>query len=77
MGLEGWLRHPRGRWTYRFHRDENSWLQYPFVFIDKGRAMPGNAPALLKTRQYISRRDAIELWKKLRKDGRIVVAPQW
>ena len=48
---EGWLRNPKDGWTYRFQRDEKSWLQDPFVFVDKGRAMPDGSPALLKTRQ--------------------------
>ena len=44
----GWLRNPQDGWTYRFQRDEKSWLQDPFVFVDKGRAMPDGSPALLK-----------------------------
>ena len=36
----GWLRNPKDGWTYRFQRDEKSWLQDPFVIVDKGRAMP-------------------------------------
>ena len=52
---EGWLRNPKDGWTYRFQRNEKSWLQDPLVFVDKGRAMPDGSPALLKTRQYLRR----------------------
>ena len=46
---ECWLRSPNDGCTYRFQRDEKSWLKDPFVFVDKGRAMPDDYPALLKT----------------------------
>ena len=26
---DGWLRNPADGWTYRFHRDEKSWLRDP------------------------------------------------
>ncbi len=51
--------------------------RYSFVFIDTGRAMPGNTPALLKIRQHTSRRDGIELWQKLLQQGWKRVSPQW
>jgi hypothetical protein len=53
------------RWTYRFHRDERSWVRDPKVFVDMGRPMPDGSPALLKTRQHLRRDDAETLWKNL------------
>ena len=44
----GWLLNPKDGWTYRFQRDEKSWLQDPFAFVDRGRAMPDGSPVLLK-----------------------------
>ena len=55
---EGWLRNPKDGWTYRFQRDEKSWLQDPFVFVDKGRAMPDGSPALLKTPSIPAKRSS-------------------
>ena len=52
---EGWLRNPEDGWTYRFQRDERSWSLDPRVFVDKGRAMTDGSPALLKTRNHLSR----------------------
>jgi hypothetical protein len=56
-------------WTYRFQRDEKSWLRNPFVFVDKGRAMPDGSPALLKTRQHLRRERAEGMWKDLVRKG--------
>ena len=36
---DGWLKNLSDGWTYRFHRDEKSWLQDPKVFVDMGRPM--------------------------------------
>ena len=74
---EGWLRNPKDGWTYRFQRDEKSWLQDPFVFVDKGRAMPDGSPALLKTRQYLRRKIAEEMWKDLVRKGWEKVPAMW
>ena len=77
MNKEGWLRDPKNHWTLRFHIDESSWIKQKFVFVDQGRAMPGNKPALLKSRQRIVRSDAIKLWKRLKKEGWESGEPQW
>ncbi len=37
----------------------------PFVFVDKGRAMPDGSPALLKTRQHLRREQAGGMWGDL------------
>ena len=74
---EGWLRNPDDGWTYRFQRDEKSWLQDPRVFVDKGREMPDGSPALLKTRQYVSRELAEGMWKDLVRQGWQKVPAVW
>ena len=77
MASDGWLKDYTTGWTFRFHRDESSWVRHPYVYIDKGRAMPGRAPALLKTRQYIARQDAIKMWQELLREGWKRCNPQW
>ena len=73
----GWLQNPKDGWTYRFQRDEKSWLQDPFVFVDKGHAMPDGSPALLKTRQYLRRGAAEGMWKDLVRKGWENVPAVW
>ena len=74
---EGWLIDPNKHWSLRFHRDQKSWSSNLFVFMDKGRAMPDGSPALLKSRRHLPKRDAVEIWNKLRADGWHRVEPQW
>ena len=74
---DGWLTNPETSWTYRFHRDENSWLCDPKVFVDMGRGMPDGSPALLKTRQHIRREDAEGMWKDLLRWGWRKVPAVW
>ena len=74
---EGWIQDPFSRWSLRFHPDQKSWHGNSFVFMDKGRAMPDGSPALLKSRSYLSKTDATEIWKKLILDGWRRVQPQW
>jgi len=74
---EGWLIDPDKHWSLRFHRDQKSWSMDPFVFMDKGRAMKDGSPALLKSRRHLHKRDAVEIWRKLRADGWSRVKPQW
>ena len=74
---EGWLRNPDDGWTYRFQRDEKSWVRDPRVFVDKGREMPDGSPALLKTRQYVSRELAEGMWKDLVRQGWQKVPAVW
>ena len=74
---EGWLMNPSDRWTYRFHRDEKSWVRDQKVFVDMGRPMPDGSPALLKTRQYLRRDDAETLWKNLLRSGFQKVPAVW
>ena len=47
---EGWLMNLSDQWTYRFHRDEKSWVRDQKVFVGMGRPMPDGSPVLLKTR---------------------------
>ena len=77
MKKEGWLKHPINHWTLRFHLDKSSWIKKPFIFVDKGRAMPDNQPPLLKSRQRIVKTDAIKLWKRLQREGWKQVTQQW
>lgn len=77
MAAEGWLVDPNGYWCKRFHRDEKSWSQHPKVFVDDGRGMPNGEPALLKSRRYLRREQAEELWKHLRKQGWKQTTPVW
>ena len=63
--FEGWIQDPRSKWILRFHRDRASWAKYPYVFLDKGHLMNDGTPALLKSRRYLARREAIEVWRKL------------
>ena len=74
---EGWLMAPDRKWSMRFHRDQKSWVRFPFVFMDKGRAMPDGSAALLKSRRHVPKSDAVETWKKLRAEGWNRVEPQW
>tara|TARA_B100001939_G_C16831180_1_gene568759 strand:- start:623 stop:871 length:249 start_codon:yes stop_codon:yes gene_type:complete len=74
---DGWLKNPSDGWTYRFHRDEKSWVRDPKVFVDMGRLMPDGSPALLKTRQYLRRDDAEVLWKNLLRSGFKRVSAVW
>jgi len=49
----------------------------PFVFADRGRAMPDGSPALLKTRQYLRRGKAEGMWKDLVRKGWQKVPAVW
>ena len=66
---DGWLSDPETTWTYRFHRDDKSWLRDPKVFVDMGRPMSDGSPALLKTRQHMRREQAESMWKDLVRKG--------
>ena len=74
---DGWLMNPTDGWTYRFHRDEKSWLRDPKVFVDMGRGMPDGSPALLKTRQHLRREQAEGMWKDLVRKGWEKVPAVW
>jgi hypothetical protein len=74
---EGWLMNRADGWTYRFHRDEKSWVRDQKVFVDKGRPMPDGSPALLKSRQHLRREDAEKFWKNLLSFGWEKVTPVW
>jgi len=73
----GWLRNPQDGWTYRFHRDEKSWLRNPFVFVDMGRPMPDGSPALLMTRKHLRREKAESMWRDLLRSGWQKVPAVW
>ena len=74
---DGWLKDPGSGWTYRFHRDEQSWVRDPHVFVDKGRGMPDGSPALLKTRQHLRREQAEGMWRDLLRCGWQKVPAVW
>ena len=74
---DGWLKNPSDGWTYRFHRDEKSWVRDPKVFVDMGREMPDGSPALLKTRQYVRKEQAEGMWKDLVRKGWMKVPAAW
>ena len=65
------------RWTYRSHRDDNSWTRDPKVFVDMGRPMPDGSPALLKTRQHLRREEAEVLLRTLLRSGFQRVSAVW
>ncbi len=46
------------------------------ILIDLGEPMPGQ-PALLKRRERVPRKQAVEQWKMLQKEGWGRVEPQW
>ncbi len=73
---ESWLQDPSGSWTMHFYRDPASWTKYPWYYIDRGRYRSGK-DLLLKSRKYMARFDAVQLWKDLRKDGWKKVEAQW
>ena len=68
---------PDKSWSVHFYRDHKSWSRFPFIFVDKGRAMPKGAPALLKSRRHIPKYDAIQIWNQYRNEGWIIVLSQW
>ena len=74
---DGWLIDSENYWVARFHRDEKSWLRDPKVFVDYGRGMPDGQPALLKSRRYLRKPDAVVLWKALRSSGWKATEPVW
>ena len=76
-GSEAWIQDPFGKWSLRFHRDKKSWISYPFIFLDKGRAMEDGSPALLKSRRHLPKNEAVEIWRKLISEGWQTVEPQW
>jgi hypothetical protein len=76
MVRQGWLQDPVSGDTRRFQRDPSSWSQDLRVFIDHGRPLPGQ-PALLRTRQRLTYREATALWRSLRRQGWRPVPPQW
>ena len=61
---EGWLMNLSDQWTYRFHRDEKSWVRDQKVFVGMGRPMPDGSP-LLKERRSLRKDAAEQLWKSL------------
>ena len=71
-----WLQEPNTQNTKRFHRDEKSWLIHPLVFIDTGRIIDHALP-LLQRRDYLPLKDAVNEWHRLRRQGWIIVKPQW
>ena len=75
MDHEGWLVHQHKRWSYRFLRDQESWVENPYIYVDKGDT--SFKPPLLKTRTHMNRYQAIVLWNKLLDEGYLKFPPQW
>ena len=73
--MEGWLQEPKARNVLRFHRDPSA-RNEALILIDLGESIPGQ-PALLKRRERLPRKQAVEQWKKLQKEGWRRVEPQW
>ena len=74
---DGWLRNPGLGWTYRFHRDDRSWIRDPKVFVDLGKGMSDGSPAPLKTRRHLRREEAEAMWRDLLRQGWQKVPPVW
>ncbi|MCP9799906.1 DUF1651 domain-containing protein [Synechococcus sp. RedBA-s] len=73
--MDGWLQESSGRNVLRFHRDHTARYE-AYVFIDRGEPIAGQ-PALLKRRERLSRKRAIEHWQKLLQAGWRRVEAQW
>lgn len=75
--MDGWLVDPRGCWCARFYRDPKACALSANVIVDHGRAMPGDEPALLKTRRNMRYEDAVALWFQLKQYGWTVAEAAW
>jgi hypothetical protein len=73
--MDGWLQAPDGRNVLRFHRDPAARIE-AIILIDLGKPMPGQ-PALLKRRERVRHKQAVEQWRKLQREGWGRVEPQW
>jgi hypothetical protein len=73
--MDGWLKSPDRRNVLRFHRDPSARYE-ALIFIDLGEPIPGQ-PALLKRRERLPRKQAVERWEKLQKAGWKRVEQQW
>ncbi|WP_216904465.1 DUF1651 domain-containing protein [Synechococcus sp. CCY 9618] len=73
--MDGWLQAPDGRNVLRFHRDLTARYE-ALILIDLGEPLPGQA-ALLKRRERLPRKQAVEQWRKLQMEGWSRVEPQW
>ncbi len=74
--IDSWLQDPSGTWAIRFHQDPQSWPNYPWVFVDRGRPF-SDGPVQLKSRKHFCEEDALQIWKDLRKEGWKKVPPRW
>ncbi len=67
--INGWLVSPDSEWCYRFHRDPNSKLRYPVVFVDKWSAQSDGSPSQMQNRRKLPLDDALALCGQLLLDG--------
>ena len=67
--VNGWLVSPDSEWCYRFHRDPDSWVRNPVVFVDKWSAQPDGSPSQMENRRKLPLDDALELCGQLILDG--------
>ena len=75
--MDGWLKDPKGYWYARFRRDPKAWALNAGVVVDKGRPMPGDEAALLKSRRSMRYEDAVALWFQLKEYGWTATEPAW
>ena len=75
--MDGWLKDPRGCWYARFHRDPGAGSLNSGVVVDNVKPMPGDAPALLKTRRSMRYEDSVALWFQLKSYGWTVADAAW
>ena len=67
--VNGWLISPDGHFCYRFHRDANSWIRNPFVFVDQWSAQMDGTPSQMKQRLRLPLDQALELCGHMLLDG--------
>ena len=77
MLMDAWLVDAQGYWSARFSRDPSALPREASVIVDHGRAMPGDEPALLKSRRTLRYEDAVSLWFQLKSCGWTVADPAW
>jgi hypothetical protein len=71
---DGWL--SDGRQVMRFRPTRWECLVY-FLEMTSGELLPDQEIPLVKSRQELSRAEALKLWEENRKAGRAPCSPQW
>lgn len=73
---DGWLQEPRTKETLRFYQPDSSIRLSPFILVESGAVQRGR-PAMLHTRLTMSKSEATDWWRKLKREGWKLVEPQW